>query len=74
LDPNQSPAFACTPVFLGHGTHDEKVVIKLGEQARDMLQQLGCQVEWNEYDEGHWYKVPEQIDDLVLWLKSRMLF
>jgi predicted esterase len=74
LDPNQSPAFARTPVFLGHGTHDEKVVIKLGEQARDVLQQLGCQVEWKEYDEGHWYKVPEQIDDLVVWLKSRMLF
>ncbi|KAJ7350774.1 Alpha/Beta hydrolase protein [Mycena albidolilacea] len=74
LDPNQSPAFARTPVFLGHGTHDEKVVIKLGEQARDVLQQLGCQVEWKEYDEGHLYKVPEQIDDLVVWLKSRMLF
>ncbi|KAJ7840533.1 Alpha/Beta hydrolase protein [Mycena olivaceomarginata] len=74
LDPNQSPAFARTPVFLGHGTHDDKVVIKLGEQARDVLQQLGCQVEWKEYDEGHWYKVPEQIDDLVVWLKSRMLF
>ncbi|KAJ7800001.1 Alpha/Beta hydrolase protein [Mycena olivaceomarginata] len=68
------PAFARTPVFLGHGTHDEKVAIKLGEQARDVLQQLGCQVEWKEYDEGHWYKVPEQIDDLAAWLKSRMLF
>ncbi|KAJ7787377.1 Alpha/Beta hydrolase protein [Mycena olivaceomarginata] len=74
LDPHQSPAFARTPVFLGHGTHDEKVVIKLGEQARDVLRQVGCQVEWKEYDEGHWYKVPEQIDDLVVWLKSRMLF
>ncbi|KAJ7742384.1 Alpha/Beta hydrolase protein [Mycena olivaceomarginata] len=70
LDPHQSPAFARTPVFLGHGTHDEKVAIKLGEQARDVLQQLGCQVEWKEYDEGHWYKVPEQIDDLVVWWKS----
>ncbi|KAJ7798653.1 putative acyl-protein thioesterase 1,2 [Mycena olivaceomarginata] len=74
LDPHQSPAFARTPVFLGHGTHDEKVAIKQGEQARDVLQRLGCQVEWKEYDEGHWYKVPEQIDDLVVWLKSRMLF
>ncbi|KAF7362435.1 Abhydrolase-2 domain-containing protein [Mycena venus] len=72
LEPNGSPAFLQTPVFLGHGTHDEKVVIKLGEQARDVLLLLGCNVEWKEYDEGHWYKVPEQIDDLVVWLKTRI--
>ncbi|KAJ7125348.1 Alpha/Beta hydrolase protein [Mycena epipterygia] len=68
---NESPAFVHTPVFLGHGTHDPKVSVKLGEQARDVLQTLGCDVEWREYDEGHWYKVPEEIDDLVKWLKKR---
>ncbi|KAJ7270151.1 Alpha/Beta hydrolase protein [Mycena haematopus] len=73
LGPNKSPAFARTPIFLGHGTHDEKVSISLGRSARDVLQQLGCHVEWKEYDEGHWYKVPEQIDDLVSWLKKRMV-
>ncbi|KAJ6497462.1 Alpha/Beta hydrolase protein [Mycena sanguinolenta] len=73
-DPTTSPAFVRTPIFLGHGTHDEKVRIRLGECARDVLQQLGCQIEWKEYDEGHWYKVPEQIDDLVSWLRERMLF
>ncbi|KAJ6590141.1 Alpha/Beta hydrolase protein [Mycena vulgaris] len=60
------------PVFLGHGTHDEKVPFTLGERARDVLQTLGCDVEWNEYDEGHWYKVPDEIDDLATWLKMRM--
>ncbi|KAJ6593251.1 Alpha/Beta hydrolase protein [Mycena capillaripes] len=69
---NKPPAFVRTPIFLGHGKHDEKVVVKLGEQARDVLQHLGCDVQWREYDEGHWYKVPEQIDDLVVWLKQRM--
>ncbi|KAJ7655562.1 putative phospholipase/carboxylesterase [Mycena polygramma] len=72
LDAGTSPAFARTPVFLGHGKHDEKVVVKLGERARDVLQKLGCDVQWREYDEGHWYKVPEQIDDLVTWLKQHM--
>jgi len=74
LEPNKSPAFAHMPILLGHGTHDEKVVMKLGEQARAVLQRLGCDVQWREYDEGHWYKVPEQIDDLVAWLKMRMDF
>jgi predicted esterase len=72
LDTNKSPAFVHTPVFLGHGKHDEKVALKLGERARDVLQQLGCDVQWREYDEGHWYKVPDQIDDLVTWLTQRM--
>ncbi|KAJ7672059.1 acyl-protein thioesterase [Mycena rosella] len=72
LGENESPSFAHTPVFLGHGTHDEKVPLKLGEQARDVLRTLGCDVEWKEYDEGHWYKVPDQIDDLVAWLRQRM--
>ncbi|KAJ6491630.1 putative acyl-protein thioesterase 1,2 [Mycena vitilis] len=71
LDQNTPPAFARTPIFLGHGKHDDKVVLKLGERARDVLQKLGCDVQWKEYDEGHWYKVPEQIDDLVTWLKQR---
>ncbi|KAJ7033376.1 putative phospholipase/carboxylesterase [Mycena alexandri] len=69
LDLDTPPAFAQTPVFLGHGTHDDRVLIKLGEQARDVLVRLGCDVQWKEYDEGHWYKVPDEIDDLVAWLK-----
>ncbi|KAJ7496652.1 putative phospholipase/carboxylesterase [Mycena latifolia] len=72
LGENQSPSFVHTPVFLGHGMHDDKVPMRLGEQARDVLRSLGCDVEWKEYDEGHWYKVPDEIDDLVMWLKTRM--
>ncbi|KAJ7188942.1 Alpha/Beta hydrolase protein [Mycena filopes] len=71
LDLCLPPAFARTPIFLGHGTHDERVMIKLGEQARDVLVRLGCDVQWKEYDEGHWYKVPDEIDDLVTWLRLR---
>ncbi|KAK7033829.1 Abhydrolase-2 domain-containing protein [Favolaschia claudopus] len=74
LDPgkNQAPAFAHTPILLGHGIHDEKVSITLGEHARDVLQHLGCKTQWKAYDEGHWYKVPDQINDMVVWLKSCM--
>lgn len=62
------PAFPRTPVFLGHGRNDPKVSVKLAERARDVLEALGCRVEWRDYDSGHWYKVPDEIDDVVNFL------
>ncbi|KAJ7750063.1 Alpha/Beta hydrolase protein [Mycena maculata] len=72
LASDKSPMFPQTSVFLGHGSHDQRVIPSLGVQARDVLLRLGCDVEWREYDEGHWYKVPDQIDNLVVWLKGRV--
>lgn len=65
------PVFPTTPVLLGHGKHDEKVSVNLGAKVREVLEALGCQVEWKEY-EGHWYKVPEQIDDIVRFLSTQV--
>lgn len=37
-----------------------------GEAARDVLERLGFEVDWTPYvDFGHWYKEPEEIDDIV---------
>ncbi|KAF4306977.1 hypothetical protein GTA08_BOTSDO05949 [Botryosphaeria dothidea] len=68
LSSGEVPLFPRTPIFLGHGRNDEKVSVRLGQQARDVLLSLGCQVRWEDYDEGHWYKVPEEIDDLANFL------
>ncbi|KAK0658844.1 hypothetical protein DIS24_g4524 [Lasiodiplodia hormozganensis] len=62
------PAFPRTPVFLGHGRNDPKVAVQLAERARDVLESLGCKVQWRDYDSGHWYKVPDEIDDIVNFL------
>ncbi|KAK7519153.1 Alpha/Beta hydrolase protein [Phyllosticta citriasiana] len=70
LEPGESPAFARTPVFLGHGRRDRHVEMRLGAQAGDVLVDLGCDVRWEEYDEEHWWKEPEQIDDLVEFLRD----
>ncbi|KAL9634318.1 MAG: hypothetical protein Q9204_003045 [Flavoplaca sp. TL-2023a] len=44
------------PLFLGHGTEDEKVPIELGREAASCLERLGVRVNWREYDGlGHWY-------------------
>jgi predicted esterase len=56
------------PVFLGHGKTDEKVPLALGNEAAATLKRLGMDVEWKEYDIGHSYMVPDEIDDIVAFL------
>ena len=52
------------PIFLAHGTEDEKVSIELGRQARDCLGVLGAKVEWMEYEGlGHWYSIKIECTD-----------
>lgn len=70
LSAAQPVTFFGTPVFLGHGRNDDKVSVELGRQARHALEALGCKVCWRDYDEGHWYKVPEEIDDIVEFLQD----
>lgn len=63
-------AWQRTPVFFGHGMHDEKVKMAKGRRAAECLETLGIQVTWKEYDEGHWYKVPEELDDIGRYLQA----
>jgi predicted esterase len=66
------PLCLTTPVFLGHGTHDQKVLVSKVLRAAKVLEAVGFQeVAWKEYDEGHWYKVPEQIDVIARFLRRR---
>jgi predicted esterase len=66
-----APAALSTPVFLGHGTKDETVDVTHGELATSTLRSLGVDVTWTPYkDFHHWYKVPDEIDDLVDFMKK----
>ncbi|KAF2171804.1 hypothetical protein M409DRAFT_50444 [Zasmidium cellare ATCC 36951] len=66
LPDEHQPLFLATPVFLGHGIHDSKVKVAKGQQVAEILKTIGVpNVTWKEYDEGHWYKVPEELDDIV---------
>lgn len=62
-----------TPVFLGHGAADPKVSVRLGEQMVQLLAgPLDMDVTWKQYEDfGHWYKVPDEIDDLVDFLRTK---
>ena len=63
-----------TPVLLGHGFDDAYVDVELGKQARDVLTKIGLVVQWREYvgaeEEGHWFKEPEQLDDIAEFLDT----
>ncbi|KAK2745909.1 hypothetical protein FQN57_003522 [Myotisia sp. PD_48] len=78
LDLPMLPALATysfqIPVFLGHGSADEKVSVNLGQSMVDFLhKRLDMDVTWKVYEGfGHWYKVPDEIDDIVHFLKEKV--
>lgn len=60
-------ANASTPIFLGHGRHDDIVQISRAAAARDALLALGHTVQWHEYPMAHSVCM-EEIADLNRWL------
>lgn len=63
-----------TPVFLGHGSADPKVSVALGQKmARLLSEGLEMDVTWKVYEDfGHWYKVPDEIDDILSFLHVKV--
>ncbi|CAK7271092.1 hypothetical protein SEPCBS119000_004423 [Sporothrix epigloea] len=71
--PSQEKTAYQTPVFLGHGTADEKVPCSLGEGAAQFLQNAGYKVVWKPYEnQGHWYKIPDEIDDICSFIATKV--
>ncbi|KAH8169003.1 phospholipase/Carboxylesterase domain-containing protein [Sarocladium implicatum] len=69
--PEKSRTAHGTPVFLGHGEADEKVPIMLGQGAARVVKDAGYEVRWEVYeDQGHWYKIPDEMDDIVDFISS----
>ncbi|USP80870.1 Phospholipase/carboxylesterase [Curvularia clavata] len=62
------------PVFIGHGVDDAYVDVRLGRHVACILAQAGFSVEWKEYSgaeaEGHWFKVPDEMDDIHNFLSQ----
>lgn len=57
-----------TPVFMAHGRGDGVVTINRAEASRDLLKDLGYDIEWHEYLMPH-SVCAEEIDDISAWLK-----
>ncbi len=71
--PEEATAPAQTPpILMCHGRQDPVLPVTLGSGSRDALRDLGYAVDWREYDMGHAVCM-EQIQDIGLWLKARLL-
>lgn len=69
--PSSDRTSLTTPVLLCHGEDDEKVKCRLGKETAQCLSSLGMQVTWKCYPGlGHWYKIPDEIDDIFEFLKG----
>ncbi|KAI1397196.1 acyl-protein thioesterase [Hypoxylon fuscum] len=71
--PSKNNSSLSTPIFLGHGEVDEKVRVTLGEAAHRTLDLVGYNVSWKAYQgQGHWYKIPDEIDDIVKFVENQV--
>ena len=62
-----SDANRLVPIFLAHGVYDGVVVPQRGRASRDLLQELGYDVEWHEYAMQH-SVCAEEVADLNAFL------
>ena len=62
-----APANAKTPVFMAHGTQDPVVPYAMGRDSRDLLQQAGYAIEWQEYPMQHSVCL-EEVADIGRWM------
>jgi phospholipase/carboxylesterase len=62
------PANQDTPIFMAHGRVDPVIPVDRAEKSRDLLLELGYNVEWHEYLMQH-SVCAEEIDDVGAWLR-----
>ena len=60
-----------TPLYIAHGTHDDVVSLKLGEIARNTIEELGYVYDWQTYPMGHEVCLPE-IQAIGAWINARI--
>jgi phospholipase/carboxylesterase len=60
-----------TAVFVGHGTMDPMVPLRMGKAVYRRLQSLDYPVEWHSYPMPHAI-CPEEVEDITAWLKERL--
>lgn len=61
-----------TPIFMGHGTHDDLVRLSSAERAHAALQAMGCaDLAFLTYPMEHTISMPE-VNDMRAWLQQRL--
>ena len=57
-----------TPIFVAHGTRDPVVDVRLGDEARRLLEEAGYSVTWHSYPIPHSVS-PEELTHVAAWLR-----
>lgn len=65
----RNPANLNIPIFMAHGRYDPVLPYQFGQNARDILQNLGYTVEWHEYPMEH-HVCAAEIADISHWLQN----
>ncbi|MGQ0834645.1 MAG: alpha/beta hydrolase [Gammaproteobacteria bacterium] len=68
LDAERQAANQEIPIFLGHGTFDPMVDVRLGEELRSTLESREYAVEWHTYPIQHTVS-PEEVLHVAGWLR-----
>jgi phospholipase/carboxylesterase len=71
IDAAFSEANRDTPIFAAHGTADDVLPLRLGEEARDFALAHRCPVEWHTYPMPHSVCI-EEIEALRDWLAKQL--
>jgi phospholipase/carboxylesterase len=71
IDAAFSEANRETPIFAAHGTADDVLPLRLGEEARDFALAQRCPVEWHTYPMPHSVCI-EEIEALRDWLAKQL--
>lgn len=67
----QSDAIKALPVWVSHGEYDDVVPKVLGEQATELLAQIGLEPQWSTYPMAHEVCL-EQMEALGEWIGQRL--
>ncbi|MBI1950120.1 MAG: dienelactone hydrolase family protein [Acidobacteria bacterium] len=60
------------PVFQAHGTDDPLIPVERGEETRDRLREIGCEVTWESYPMEH-QVCAEEVAAVGAWLRGRLV-
>jgi predicted esterase len=72
MEDKKGMVFQKIPVFLGHGTEDETVSIRLGREAKNCLELMGTDVQMKEYEGlGHWYS-EDMLRNIFQFMKEKL--
>ena len=69
LEAEMSPANRDVPIFMAHGTADPIIPLWLAGSSRQLLERLGYDVQWHEYQMEH-SVVWEEVADISRWLRG----